>query len=86
VPLVLGLLGAPATTSVVRGDELADAKAKQAQLKEQIAKQKAEVAKLNDLQDGLAAEIRDTKRQLNKINADLSAVRRKIGSMETRIA
>ena len=86
VPLVLGLLGAPATTSVVRGDELADAKAKQTELKEQIAKQKAEVAKLDDLQDGLAAEIRDTKRQLNKINADLTAVRRKIDSMASRIA
>jgi murein DD-endopeptidase MepM/ murein hydrolase activator NlpD len=86
VPLVVGLLGAPSSTTVVRGDELADAKAKQEQLKEQIAKQKAEVAKLNDLQDGLAAEIRDTKRQLHKINADLAAVRRKIGSMEKQIA
>ncbi|HEY7331505.1 MAG TPA: peptidoglycan DD-metalloendopeptidase family protein [Candidatus Limnocylindria bacterium] len=86
VPLVVGLLGAPAGTPVVRGDELADAKAKQEQLKEQIAKQKAEVAKLNDLQDGLAAEIRDTKRQLSKINADLAAVRKKIDSMEAKIA
>jgi murein DD-endopeptidase MepM/ murein hydrolase activator NlpD len=86
VPLVVGLLGAPATAPVVRGDELADAKAKQAQLKEEVAKQKAEIAKLNDLQDGLAAEIRDTKKQLSKINADLAAVRKKIGSMETKIA
>lgn len=86
MPLVVGLLGAPATAPVVRGDELADAKAKQAQLKEEVAKQKAEIAKLNDLQDGLAAEIRDTKRQLSKINADLAAVRKKIGSMETKIA
>ncbi len=86
IPLVVGLLGAPAGTSVVRGDELSDAKAKQAQLKKEVARQKAEVAQLNGLQADLAAEIRQTKAQLREINADLAAVRKRITKMQTRIA
>ena len=82
LPLVLGLFGAPGRTSVAQGDELADAKAKQAQLKKEVAAQKAKVAQLNSLQGALSAEIRETKRQLNAIGADLSAVRKKIGKME----
>ena len=46
-------------TPVVRGDELTDAKAKQAQLKKEVAEQKAQVTELNALQRGLAAEIAD---------------------------
>lgn len=85
IPLVLGLFGAPGNTSVVHGDELADAKAKQAALKKEVANQKAQVAKLNELQSSLAAEIRDTKSQLAKVGADLTAVRTKITKMEVRI-
>ncbi len=86
IPLVVGLLGAPAGTSVVRGDELSDAKAKQAQLKKEVAQQKAEVADLNALQAGLANEIRQTKAELSAINADLVAVRKRITKMQSRIA
>lgn len=85
IPLVLGLLGSPAGTSVVNADELADAKAKQAQLKKEIAAQKAQVAQLADLQSSLAAEIRATRTELRGINADLTVVRTKIVKMETRI-
>jgi murein DD-endopeptidase MepM/ murein hydrolase activator NlpD len=85
IPLVLGLFGAPGNTSIVHGDELADAKAKQAALKKEVADQKAKVAQLNQLQSSLAAEIRDTKTQLRKIGADLSAIRKKITKMEARI-
>jgi murein DD-endopeptidase MepM/ murein hydrolase activator NlpD len=85
LPLVFGLFGAPGRTSVVHGDELADAKAKQSALKKEVADQKAKVAQLKSLQSSLAAEIRDTSRQLHSIGADLTAVRKKITKMETRI-
>jgi murein DD-endopeptidase MepM/ murein hydrolase activator NlpD len=86
IPLVVGLLGAPTTTSTVRGDELANAKAKQAALKKEVAEQKAQIAAINDLQSGLAAEISDTKNQLRKVGADLAAVRKKITRMQAKIA
>ena len=85
LPVVLGLLGSPAGTRIARGDELSDAKARQEQLKKEIADQKAQVAALNDLQAGLAAEIRSTKSDLRAIGADLSAVKKKITTMEARI-
>jgi murein DD-endopeptidase MepM/ murein hydrolase activator NlpD len=85
IPLVTGLLSAPATSPSVSADELSDAKAKQAALKERVEKQKAEIAAINDLQQGLAAEISDTKSQLRQIGADLDAVRKKISRMQTRI-
>jgi septal ring factor EnvC (AmiA/AmiB activator) len=85
LPMVIGLLGAPVNTSVVHGDELSDAKAKQAALKKEVADQKARVAALADLQTGLAAEISDTKRQLRAVGADLDAVKKKITKMEARI-
>jgi murein DD-endopeptidase MepM/ murein hydrolase activator NlpD len=85
IPLVVGLLGAPAGTTQVRGDELSDAKARQTALKKKVAEQKAQIAAINDLQHGLAAEISSTKTELRKIGADLSAVKRKITRMQTRI-
>jgi murein DD-endopeptidase MepM/ murein hydrolase activator NlpD len=85
VPLVVGLIGAQGTTQVVRGDELTDAKAKQAELKREVAAQKARVADLNALQSALASEIRETRIQLNAIGADLTAVRKRITKMQTRI-
>lgn len=83
---MVGLLGAPANTGTARGDELSDAKAKQAALKKEVAEQKAQIAAINDLQDGLAAEISDTRSQLRKIGADLTAVKKKITTMTRRIA
>jgi murein DD-endopeptidase MepM/ murein hydrolase activator NlpD len=85
VPLLFGLVVAPVSAPLARGDELSDAKARQAQLKKQIADQKEKVAALNDLQAGLAAEIASTKSDLRQIGADLSAVKKKITKMETRI-
>jgi murein DD-endopeptidase MepM/ murein hydrolase activator NlpD len=85
LPLAMGLLGAPANTGVASGDELSDAKAKAAALKKQVAEQKAQIAAINDLQQGLAAEISDTKQQLVKIGADLAAVRKKISTMQDKI-
>ncbi len=85
IPLLVGLFGAPGAAIVVRGDELADAKAKQAELKKEVAEQKAKVAELNSLQSALSTEIRQTKRRLSAIGADLDAVRKDITSMEARI-
>jgi murein DD-endopeptidase MepM/ murein hydrolase activator NlpD len=85
IPLVVGLIGAPAGTRVATGDELSDAKDRQEQLKKEVANQKEQIAKLQALQSGLAAEIRQTKVQLNAINADLAEVKAKIKKMEAKI-
>jgi murein DD-endopeptidase MepM/ murein hydrolase activator NlpD len=85
IPLVLGLLGGAVAPQVARGDDLADARARQAALKKEVAAQKARVAALNDLQAGLAAEISDTASQLRAVGADLTAVKKKIVKMETQI-
>ena len=81
----MGLLGAPATPAGVRADELSDAKARAAQLKKDIAAQKDQVAKLNALQIDLADAIKSTTTQLKGINADLTAVKAKIGAMQDKI-
>jgi murein DD-endopeptidase MepM/ murein hydrolase activator NlpD len=81
----VGLLGAPASPSAVRGDELSDARARQAQLKKDIAAQKDQVAKLAALQTDLADGIRSTTSQLKGINADLSTVKAKINTMQGKI-
>ena len=85
IPLVTGLLGAPGSSPSVSADELSDAKAKQAALKKEVAEQKAQIAAINDLQQGLAAEIAGTKTELRKVGADLAAVRKKISRMQSRI-
>ena len=85
LPLVMGLLGAPSSTPIVRGDELTDARDKQAQLAKEVKKQKEQVKELNALQRGLATEISNTRKQLAGINADLGAVRKKITKMGAAI-
>ncbi len=82
---MVGLLGAPAAPSAVRGDELSDARARQAQLKKDVADQKAQIAQLAALQGQLADAIRNTTIQLKGINADLTAVKTKINTMQTQI-
>ncbi|HEX6869175.1 MAG TPA: peptidoglycan DD-metalloendopeptidase family protein [Candidatus Limnocylindrales bacterium] len=88
VPLMVGLLGVPASPvapGIVRGDELADAKARQAQIKKDLEKQREEVEKLEALQHDLADGIKQTTDQLRGVNADLVAVRAKIRDMEAKI-
>ena len=70
---------------VVRGDELADAKARQAQIKKDIAAQAAMVAKLTALQAELSQEISRPRPAPKGINADLAAVKVKITTMEGKI-
>lgn len=81
----MGLLGAPASPQGVNGDELADARARQAQIKKDVAAQQAEIAKLSALQGDLASAIQNTATELRGINADLTAVKVKINSMQTKI-
>jgi Membrane proteins related to metalloendopeptidases len=82
---MVGLLGAPTSPPGVRGDELSDARARQAQLKKDVAAQKAQVAQLSALQTDLAAGIRQTASELHGINADLAAVKIKIKTMQGKI-
>jgi murein DD-endopeptidase MepM/ murein hydrolase activator NlpD len=83
--LLVGVLGAPITPTSVKGDELADARARQAQIKKDVAAQKAHVAALNALQADLAGAIANTKAELRGINADLTAVKVKIDDMQVKV-
>ena len=84
-PLVVGLLSAPTSPPGVRGDELSDAKARQAQLKKDVAAQQAQLAQMSALQSDLAAGILQTASQLRGINADLAAVKVKVAAMQGKI-
>jgi len=82
---VLGVLGAPTAPQAARGDELSDAKAKQEQLKKDVEAQKAQIEKLNELQDGLAQDIKNTASVLKGIGVDIAAVKVKITAMQGQI-
>jgi len=79
------VLGAPTAPQAARGDELSDAKAKQEQLKKDIDAQKAQIEKLNQLQDGLAEDIKNTASVLKGIGVDIAAVKVKITAMQGQI-
>ncbi|MFP5343203.1 MAG: murein hydrolase activator EnvC family protein [Candidatus Limnocylindria bacterium] len=83
--LATALTGGPAGVPGAQADELADAKARQAQLKREVAAQKERVAALSSLQSALSSEIRETRAQLSAVGADLDAVRARITAMEARI-
>ena len=85
LPLVVGVLGSPTAPQAVRGDELSDAKAKQAQLKKDIQSQQAQIAQLNQLQAGLAQDIKNTASVLQGIGVDIAAVKVKITAMQAQI-
>jgi murein DD-endopeptidase MepM/ murein hydrolase activator NlpD len=85
LPLVVGVLGTPTAPQAARGDELSDAKAKQEQLKKDVEAQKAQIEKLNELQDGLAEDIKNTASVLKGIGVDIAAVKVKITAMQGQI-
>jgi murein DD-endopeptidase MepM/ murein hydrolase activator NlpD len=66
----------------VSGDELAQARARQARIKKDVAAQRAQVTRLQQIQVGLSDEIADTARAIRGINADQAALSKKI----TRVA
>ncbi len=84
-PLTIGVIGAPPNVPSVHGDELSAARARQAQLKKDVAAQRARIAHLAALQAGLSSDIHSTAVQLRGVNADLSQVRVKITALQTRI-
>ena len=81
VPLLVGLVGAPAA----RGDELSDAIARQKALAARVKAQREEVAKLKALQGGLAEEIASTRGALKGINADLVQTKARITRIAERV-
>lgn len=83
--LAVSMTGAPAGVQTAHADELSDAKARQEQLKKDVAAQKTRVAQLTSLQSALSSEISETRKQLSAIGADLDAVRTRITAMQTRI-
>jgi murein DD-endopeptidase MepM/ murein hydrolase activator NlpD len=86
LPLVVGLLGSPASPQGARGDELSDARDRQQQLKRDAAAEKARVARLDALQRGLAAQISQTASELRGINVDLTKVRARIDTIQGKVA
>ena len=81
VPLLVGSIGTYASPPPTRGDELSDAVASQKALAAKIKAQKAELAKLNAMQASLADDIGQTKTALAGVNADLSAVQKRVTKM-----
>jgi murein DD-endopeptidase MepM/ murein hydrolase activator NlpD len=84
VPLLVGVIGAPAATPV-QGDELSNAIARQKELERQIAAQKAQIARLSVIQGDINREIASTRSDLANIASDLGAVRKKIDRLATQI-
>jgi murein DD-endopeptidase MepM/ murein hydrolase activator NlpD len=78
VPLVFGILGAPGAAPSVQGDELSEARARQARIKNDVAEQRAQVARLQTLQTNLADNIQDTAAEIRGLNADQGALSKKI--------
>ena len=85
LPFLLGSLGASPNAPSAHADELSQARARQSQLKKQIAQQQRQIAKLNSLQKGLTKDIAATKSELKSINADLVTVKKRITRMKERI-
>ncbi len=82
LPLLVGIAGpAPA-----RGDELADAQARQRALAARIEAQRKEAARLHTMQAGLAADIADTKTALAAVNTDLAATQKKVKRLASEVA
>jgi murein DD-endopeptidase MepM/ murein hydrolase activator NlpD len=85
VPLLAGVFAAPAAPSV-RGDELSEAINDRKATEREISSQKAEIAKLKELQAGLKADIAATARALKDVNADLAAIKSQIDALAIKIA
>jgi murein DD-endopeptidase MepM/ murein hydrolase activator NlpD len=87
LPLLLGVVGAPGAAPSVHGDELSEARARQARIKKDVAAQRAQVARLQALQSTLSADIQDTAGEIRRLNADAGALSKRItkiaGQIET---
>jgi murein DD-endopeptidase MepM/ murein hydrolase activator NlpD len=82
LPLIFGIVGSPAAAPTAYGDELSQARARQAKIKRDVAAQREQVARLQRLQAGLSDDIQDTAREIRGLNADQASLSKKI----TRVA
>ncbi len=82
LPLIFGIFGSPGAAPSAFGDELSEARARQARIKKDATEQRAQIARLQRLQTGLSDEIADTARAIRGLNADQAALSKKI----TRVA
>lgn len=85
LPLIFGIVGAPGVAPSVQGDELSEARARQARIKKDVEAQRAQVAKLQALQTNLADDIQDTAAEIRGLNADQGALSRKITSIALKV-
>jgi murein DD-endopeptidase MepM/ murein hydrolase activator NlpD len=81
LPLVVGIAGPP----TARGDQLSDTVARQKALAARVKQQREQVAKLRELQGGLAQEIASTTTALAGINANLEETRVRITRIASKI-
>lgn len=86
VPLVGGLFSSSPAAPLVRADDLQNAMNQRTALQQQIASQKAQIAKLDAMQSALKQDIASTSRSLRQVNADLGAMQRRITDMTAQIA
>jgi len=86
LPLLLGTVGAPGAAPSAHGDELSAARARQARLKKDVAAQRAQVARLQELQKNLSADIQDTASEIRGLNADAGALGKRITRITGQIA
>lgn len=85
LPLVFGIVGAPGAAPAVHGDELSEARARQARIKKDVEAQRAQVARLQALQTNLADDIQDTAAEIRGLNADQGALSKKITSIALQV-
>jgi len=78
LPLLLGVVGAPGSAPSAQGDELSEARARQARLRKDVAAQRAQVARLQVLQANLSDDIQETASEIRGLNADAGALSKKI--------
>lgn len=80
-----GIVGAPGTAPSVHGDELSDARARQARIKKDVEAQRAQVARLQALQTNLADDIQGTAAEIRALNADQGALSKRITSIALQV-
>ncbi len=81
VPLLIGTAGPPP----VRGDELSDAIARQKALAARVKEQRNQVARIRELQGGLAQEIASTRSALAGINANLQETQARVKRVTAKV-
>jgi murein DD-endopeptidase MepM/ murein hydrolase activator NlpD len=82
LPLIFGINGSPGAAPPAFGDELSEARARQARIRKDVTEQRGQVARLQRLQTNLSDDIASTAREIRGLNADQASLSKKI----TRVA